>query len=671
MNRDAISEWVNIKSTRHTPLWKISSSHEIENAQKMVKDSSKKNKWEVKTSIVVLSLLRQFQTERCIKTVLKHTDDFEIVVIDMGKSQETIAWLKELSAKHRNIKVIFNKDNVGTTRGRNQGIRSSSGKYVVFLDNDVEVTENWLNPLITEIEGGRNVGACGSKAVSKKGVVSRCGSQIRPAPEDHTLTEIGFEFTERLETGDPEVNRIMEVSWYPTTCFLTKREILEKVGGFDEKLFMCEEDKDLSLSIRKEGLNILYVPQSCVYHNHHPSSAYDKIRKDPMAIVRDIKYFKQKWGCNVFIKIAKSFLKECEFETEEIDKLKAQAIFTTIIEDELTLRELILTVTGRCNHTCGMCYYHASLNRKNSELTLDEYSKLSLSLGQMDHLWISGGEPFLRDDLPDICRLFSENNSLKSVFIPTNGSFPKKVVSTVEKIMEILPAIKLQIMLSLEGLQSTHDRIHGKAGAFNSTVETIKRLGLLRLRLIKKNRNFSLLLNTVVTTENFREVVPVMEYVKNNLVVDFHAFSPMRGAGKDISHQPPGGKVLYDLFCQAQPYFEFYAGRGRASQEKSNETQRWLDRRYGLWRDILDGGIMPFTCQAGRLIGVLEPNGDVRLCELKPVVGNVRKAGYDFKKVWFSDEAERLRANVKGCSCTHACFISISEKQGVERAHAI
>ncbi len=326
------------------------------------------------------------------------------------------------------------------------------------------------------------------------------------------------------------------------------------------------------------------------------------------------------------------------------------------------LRELIVTVTNHCNHACSMCYYHNSINRNIKELTKKEFKRISLSLGKIDRLLISGGEPFLRKDFPYICKIFSENNNIRSLFIPTNGSLPKIISSSISQILEMLPKIKLNIMLSLEGRRNIHDRIHGKRGAFNLVLKTIEELHLLRFKLLKKKRLFGISLNTVVTNQNIHEVMPLMDYVKKNIYVDSHTFSPMRGTGRNTNYKPPSGRVFDRLFHEAKPYFKFYASRSLFLKERQREAIKWLKNRYRLWIHLLNGGHLPFVCQAGNRIGVLEPDGGVRLCELKPVIGNVRSAGYDFNKVWLSEKAARLRKTITDCSCTHACFINASER---------
>jgi MoaA/NifB/PqqE/SkfB family radical SAM enzyme len=310
-----------------------------------------------------------------------------------------------------------------------------------------------------------------------------------------------------------------------------------------------------------------------------------------------------------------------------------------------------------------MCYYHESLNGKQQELSLDEYQKISESLGQLKTVWISGGEPFLRKDLPEICEIFAQYNGISSIFIPTNGSKPDAIVAGVERILTLRPDLKLTLMFSLEGLQQRHDEVHGKKGAFESVEESIRRLNFLRVRLFRKNQIFNIFLNTVVSNKNQHEVIELMTYAKKNIRIDSHFLSPVRGEPKDPSVQPPSGDDFDNLVQKAKPFFDFYIARGLRSIEKQVSIKSRLDRRYGLWTDLLNGAQLPFTCQAGNLIGVLEPDGGVRLCESFPLVGNVRDVKYDFSAIWFSAAAEKSRARVKGCSCTHGCFIGASDNQ--------
>lgn len=218
-------------------------------------------------SIVLLSLLRQKDTQRCLESLFLHTNvPFEIIVVDMGGSEDIAQWLAAMQNHHREIIVINNLTNIGTTKGRNQGVQAARGQYIVFLDNDVEVTPDWLTPLLACVESDKDIGACGSKIISPKGEVMCAAPLIKSRYVNGELVETGLEFTQRLQYDALEVNKQEEVAWYPTTCLLLKRDVFTKIGGFDEQLFMCEEDKDLSFSIKHLGYKIMYVPTSTVYH---------------------------------------------------------------------------------------------------------------------------------------------------------------------------------------------------------------------------------------------------------------------------------------------------------------------------------------------------------------------------------------------------------------------
>jgi len=621
-------------------------------------------------SIILLSLLRQQDTQRCIESIFIHTKvAFEIIVVDMGASEEIIGWLNKMQQCHPEINVLYNQANIGTSRGRNQGLKAARGRFIVFLDNDVEVTANWLEPLLVCAGSDKDIGACGSKIISPKGNVMFAAPLIKNNYINGELLETGIEFIHPLKADDHLVNQKEVVSWYPTTCLLVKQNILNKIGGFDEKIFMCEEDKDLSFSIKQLGYQIIYVPDSAVYHHHGlDNGAYGKIRRNLKVIMHDIKYFQEKWSCKVFIRHTRSYLRSSGLSDDQINKVNKFSLVNTIIEDEpssqkLNLAELIVTVTNRCNHSCSMCYYHEHLNGKQQELSLDEYQKISESLNQLKTVWISGGEPFLRKDLPEICKIFVQHNGVSSIFIPTNGSKPDFIVAGVERILTLNPDLKLTIMFSLEGLQERHDEVHGKKGAFTSVEESIRRLNFLRVRLFRKNQIFNIFLNTVVSNKNQHEVIELMAYAKKNIRIDSHFLSPVRGEPKDPSVQPPSGKNFDDLVKKAKPFFDFYITRGLRSEEKQALIKNRLERRYGLWTDLLNGAQLPFTCQAGNLIGVLEPDGGIRLCESFPLIGNVRDVNHNFSSIWFSAAAEKSRARVKGCSCTHGCFIGASDNK--------
>lgn len=323
-------------------------------------------------------------------------------------------------------------------------------------------------------------------------------------------------------------------------------------------------------------------------------------------------------------------------------------------------KQLIVTITDQCNHSCDMCYYHNSLNIGQKLMTIAEYELLAAQLPKLNLILLSGGEPFLRKDLVDIIKVFYTKSQVRQLFIPTNGSIPNTIIKKVKMMLSTMPKLQLTIMFSLEGLEEEHDKIHGMKGAFKSVIESIRRLSIVRVhQCIKRKPPLALLLNSVVSNSNIDGILPLMRYIRSTVKVNTHTFSPMRGTGPAINWEAPDPDKFSKLIQSAQHYFEYYLSHEPEALQATLE-------RYSLWLRLIRGKGLPFQCQAGNNIGVIEPDSSIRLCELTPIVGNLRETNYDFDKVWFGSMASEIRRKIIGCSCTHSCFINASQKHYAE-----
>ncbi|HEX6063190.1 MAG TPA: radical SAM protein, partial [Longimicrobiales bacterium] len=105
---------------------------------------------------------------------------------------------------------------------------------------------------------------------------------------------------------------------------------------------------------------------------------------------------------------------------------------------------------------CDHCFYWRSLNQKN-DLSKEEIFELSRSLGKIENLNLSGGEPFIRKEFAEICRQFIQHNEVREIYVPSNGYFTDKTVKAVENVLEEKDLRMFVVEISLDGMPAFHD----------------------------------------------------------------------------------------------------------------------------------------------------------------------------------------------------------------------
>src|SRR5262249_28033520 len=146
-----------------------------------------------------------------------------------------------------------------------------------------------------------------------------------------------------------------------------------------------------------------------------------------------------------------------------------------IVKDRVRSREfssLFLFVTSRCNSLCRTCFYFDKLNSRD-DLTYAEIERISQTAPPFRKLWISGGEPFLREELAEVVGMFARRNGVRNGNLPTNGLLPEKLFPAVDRMLELCPDTAIDLNFSLDGLAPTHDSIRGVPNNFDRTLATI------------------------------------------------------------------------------------------------------------------------------------------------------------------------------------------------------
>jgi len=307
--------------------------------------------------------------------------------------------------------------------------------------------------------------------------------------------------------------------------------------------------------------------------------------------------------------------------------------------------QLILFVTSHCNFKCETCFYWENLNDTDNDLTLEEIKKISTHFNGLRLLLLSGGEPFLRKDLFEVIKVFYENNHVRKLHLPTNGYATEKIIATTEKLLMELPDLKINMGISLDAFGEKHDEIKKQNGAFAKAIETQHAL----VELEKKYNILKTSFYCVVSSDNIEETEKLFQFIAREFGYEKIGFSPLRGDPKDGSLSEPSQNDWENIFQMYRKYIQ--NNPFQMKQFFINRKMEFVNRIYG---NVLSGkGLSSIQCSAGKNICVIDANGDVRACELKGTIANIRDYDYDITKI--VDKKEKHT-----CSCTHACFLNAS-----------
>lgn len=302
------------------------------------------------------------------------------------------------------------------------------------------------------------------------------------------------------------------------------------------------------------------------------------------------------------------------------------------------------SLSPRCNSRCKTC----NIWKKTAhELSLEEWEKVCKSIGRSPYwITISGGEPFLSKDIVPLCGLIAKYCKPAIINIPTN-SLVKTVPERVAQIAESIKPAQLIINLSLDGVGKKHDEIRGIPGNFVKFETTLRELQKVQT----EHDNLSIGVHTVVSSFNVDDIDEILAYVKGLKIDQFISEMAEQRVELDTIDLPISPeRVKYfgaldkiSNFLKSQPY-----------QSVSQVTQSFRLEYYRLVKRILTEQRQSIPCFAGWASTQIYADGSVWACCIRAdSMGNLRGNNYDFRKVWFSQSAGKIRKSIfKGeCWC--------------------
>lgn len=235
----------------------------------------------VQLSIIIVNYNSRSLIEQCLVSVDRAIVGIntEIIIVDNNSNDGSKEYLP---LKFTNVKFIFNDANLGFAKACNQGFRISSGRFVLFLNPDTILSETCLKDCISFFESHPDAGALGVRMLDGKGVFLKESKRGLPSPSTSFYKLFGLaavfpasKTMAKYYEGHLSENENNPVDVLSGAFIMIKREVFEKVNGFDESFFMYGEDIDLSLRITQQGYKNYYLGKVSVTHLKGGSTIYN------------------------------------------------------------------------------------------------------------------------------------------------------------------------------------------------------------------------------------------------------------------------------------------------------------------------------------------------------------------------------------------------------------
>ena len=218
-----------------------------------------------RVSIVIVSWNALETVKACLPSVVASDyPDFEILFADNASDDGTPEWIAE---NFPSVRIVKHPQNWAFCRGNNEAVRHATGKYVVLLNNDVEVPPPWLRPLVYRMESDERIAGVQPKLLqfddrSKFEYAGGSGG---------FMDRFGFPFTRgriffNLEEDRGQYDDAIDIFWATGAAVMLRKDLFDEVGGLDERFVMHMEEIDLCWRLKRKGYRIVVEPDSRVFH---------------------------------------------------------------------------------------------------------------------------------------------------------------------------------------------------------------------------------------------------------------------------------------------------------------------------------------------------------------------------------------------------------------------
>lgn len=217
-----------------------------------------------KVAIVILNYNGRNFLEKFLPSVIEHSVPYTVYVADSASKDDSVAWMQ---ANYPSVKLLQLSNNYGYAGGYNHALREIKAEYYVLLNSDVEVTANWLSPMIEFLDERPTIAACQPKllAFHDKTKFEYAGAA------GGFIDWLGYPYCrgrifDHCETDEGQYDDVCPVFWASGACLVIRTNLFHQIGGFDEDFFAHMEEIDLCWRLHLAGYQVYCFPKSVVYH---------------------------------------------------------------------------------------------------------------------------------------------------------------------------------------------------------------------------------------------------------------------------------------------------------------------------------------------------------------------------------------------------------------------
>ncbi|WP_299177763.1 glycosyltransferase family 2 protein [uncultured Chryseobacterium sp.] len=253
-----------------------------------------------KLAVAILNWNGKNWLEKFLPSVIRYSENAEIYVIDNLSTDNSVEFLK---SQFPSVKIILNDKNYGFAGGYNEGLKKINAEYYCLLNSDVEVTENWISPVLELFEEHSEIAAIQPKVLSYHNprLFEFAGAA------GGLIDNLGYPYCrgrvfDDVEEDNGQYDDEKEIFWASGCCLFIRSKDFWDQKGFDERFFAHQEEIDLCWRLINSGKRIFYTGRSTIYHvgggtlnKQSPQKTYLNIRNNLSMMLKNLPFPKLIW----------------------------------------------------------------------------------------------------------------------------------------------------------------------------------------------------------------------------------------------------------------------------------------------------------------------------------------------------------------------------------------